>query len=169
VTWAGFREEEDAAGYFPGVTGYLPEPWHSRSDLCRSAYDLPESQDNQPRARTDGEQPRSQLVRLLDELGIELIAAHTPQAKGRIERLWETFQNRLVNALRETGATNIVEANRVLESFLPKFNAYFRVAPAQPGSAYLPWPLVPSSCGMKMSCSASRQASENPIWPMTWK
>jgi hypothetical protein len=69
-----------------------------------------------------------------------LIAAHSAQAKGRIERLWETFQDRLVKALREAGASNVAEANQVLERFLPKFNARFRVAPAQPGSAYLPWP-----------------------------
>jgi hypothetical protein len=75
----------------------------------------------------------------LAELGIELIAANSAQAKGRIERLWGNFQDRLVKALREAGATNAAEANQVLKNFLPKFNVRFRVAPAQPASAYLPW------------------------------
>jgi transposase len=140
VPWAGFREEEDAAGYFlglqeiclnHGIPGAIYADQHTIFQSPGKACLMQE---------LDGEQPRSQLGRLLDELGIELIAPHSPQAKGRIERLWETFQDRLVKALREAGATNIVEANRVLESFLPKFNAHFRVAPAQPGSAYLPWP-----------------------------
>jgi hypothetical protein len=69
-----------------------------------------------------------------------LIAARSPQAKGRIERLWETFQDRLVKALRKAGASHRDEANQVLASFLLKFNARFGVQPAQSGTAYLPWP-----------------------------
>jgi transposase len=140
VPWAGFREEEDAAGYFLGLraiclTYGLPAAIYAdQHTIFQSPSQASLAQE------LAGEQPRSQLGRLLDELGIELIAASSPQAKGRIERLWETFQDRLVKALREAGATNAVQANQVLERFLPKFNARFRVAPAQPGSAYLPWP-----------------------------
>jgi transposase len=140
VPWAGFREEEDAAGYFlglcsicltQGIPGAIYADQHT---IFQSPGDATLEQE------LAGEQPRSQLGRLLDELGIELIAAHSAQAKGRIERLWETLQDRLVKALREAGAMNAEEANRVLAAFLPKFNTRFRVAPAQPGSAYLPWP-----------------------------
>lgn len=140
VPWAGFREEEDAAGYFLGLRAIC-----LNHGIPGAIYADQHTIFQSPREATleqelAGERPRSQLGRLLDELGIELIAAGSAQAKGRIERLWETFQDRLVKALREAEASNAAEANRVLESFLPKFNARFRVAPAQPGSAYVPWP-----------------------------
>lgn len=140
VPWAGFREQEDAAGYFIGLRaicltcGIPGAIYADQHTIFQSPAEASLEQE------LAGEQPRSQLGRLLDELGIELIAAHSAQAKGRIERLWETFQDRLVKALREAEAANAAAANQVLETFLPKFNGRFRVAPAQPGSAYLPWP-----------------------------
>jgi len=76
----------------------------------------------------------------VDELGIELIPARSPQARGRVERLFGTLQGRLVKELREAGASTLEQANQVLRDYLPKFNARFSVAPAQPGSAYCPWP-----------------------------
>ena len=70
------------------------------------------------------------------ELCIENIFALSPEAKGRIERLWETFQDRLVVELRLAGAATIDEANRVLWEYLPKFNARFGVPAREDGSAY---------------------------------
>jgi len=95
-----------------------------------------------------GDLPRSQFGRLVDpgpdartgELGIRLIPAHSPQAKGRVERLFGTLQDRLVKALRRANARKLAEANQVLETLLPAFNARFGQPPAYPGSAYLPWP-----------------------------
>jgi transposase len=140
VMGASFREEEDAAGYFMG----LREICLSRGIPAAIYADQHTIFQSPAKARLAqelaGEQPRSQFGRLLDELGIELIAARSPQAKGRIERLWGTFQDRLVKALRQAGASNREEANSVLASFLPKFNQRFAVEPAQSGSAYLPWP-----------------------------
>ena len=66
----------------------------------------------------------------MNELGIQLIFARSPQAKGRVERIAGTFQDRLVTELRLGGATTIDDANRVLEGFLPRFNSRFKV-PAQ--------------------------------------
>ncbi len=88
-----------------------------------------------PTKRTVDEQllgapPQTQFARLLAELGVRLIAAHSPQAKGRIERLWGTLQDRLVKALRRAGATTIEAANAVLQSYLPKHNQRFAVAAA---------------------------------------
>lgn len=140
VPWAGFREQEDAAGYFIGLRaicltyGIPGAIYADQHTIFQSPAEASLEQE------LAGEQPRSQFGRLLDELGIELIAAGSAQAKGRIERLWETFQDRLVKALRAAEAANASEANQVLETFLPKFNGRFGVAPAQPGSAYLPWP-----------------------------
>lgn len=82
----------------------------------------------------------TQFGRALRELGVQPIFAQSPQAKGRIERLWGTFQDRLVVELRLAGASTLGEANEVLEAFIPRFNARFAVPPAQPGSAYRPLP-----------------------------
>jgi transposase len=140
VPWAVFREEEDAAGYFLVL-----------EQVCRSKG-IPQSiyadqhtifqSPSQPSIEQElyGELPRTQFGRLVDELGIQLIAARSPQAKGRIERLWGTLQDRLVKELRKAGANDLESANRVLAAYLPKFNARFQIKAAQPGSAYLPWP-----------------------------
>jgi transposase len=84
-----------------------------------------------------GEKARSQFGRALHELGIEWIAAHSPQAKGRIERLFETLQDRLVKEMRLTGIDSIQAANHFLEMrFLPEWEQRFSVAPRNPRNAH---------------------------------
>lgn len=78
----------------------------------------------------------TQVGRALEELGITAIPAYSPQAKGRIERLWRTFQDRLVSELRLAGARTLEEANAVLAGFLPAHNRRFRKSPLRSGSAY---------------------------------
>lgn len=78
-----------------------------------------------------GEAPQSQFGRALRELGVELIPAHSPQAKGRVERLFKTFQDRLVKELRLAGIATLETANRFLERYLPVYNRRFAVRPAQ--------------------------------------
>src|SRR5438034_5472059 len=83
-----------------------------------------------------GEGARSQFGRALKELGIEWIAAHSPQAKGRIERLFETLQDRLVKELRLAGIDSIAGANHFLEMrFLPEWEERFTVDPRNPRNA----------------------------------
>ena len=72
------------------------------------------------------------------ELGVTQVLAHSPEAKGRVERANGTFQDRLVSELRLAGASTISEANIILEAFLPRFNKSFGVPPAEPESAYRP-------------------------------
>lgn len=75
-----------------------------------------------------GPKNETQLGRALRELGIEWIAAHSPQAKGRIERSFSTLQDRLVKGLRMAGTATIEDANRYLdEVFLPEWNERFTV------------------------------------------
>ena len=74
------------------------------------------------------------------ELGIQQIFARSPQAKGRVERMASTFQDRLVTELRLAGATTMEQANEVLQEFLPRFNPRFAVAAEQPEAAYRPVP-----------------------------
>ena len=140
VPGAVFREEEDAAGYFLVLqqvcqTKGLPQALYADQ---HTIFQSP----SQPTVEQElyGELPRTQFGRLVDELGIQLIAARSPQAKGRIERLWGTLQDRLVKELRKAGASDLESANRVLAAYLPKFNTRFQVKAAQPGSAYVPWP-----------------------------
>ena len=80
----------------------------------------------------------TQFSRAMDELGIQMIFALSPQAKGRVERAAGTFQDRLVTELRLSGASSIGEANCTLEQFLPRYNQRFRVPPQCPESAYRP-------------------------------
>ena len=74
------------------------------------------------------------------ELGIQQIFALSPQAKGRVERMLETFQDRLVTELRLARASSIDEAGLVLQEFLPRFNARFAVTAEQPEAVYRPVP-----------------------------
>lgn len=80
--------------------------------------------------------PASQFGRALRELGIKHIPASSPQAKGRIERLWGTLQARLIVELRIAGVTTIDEANAFLLGFMKRFNERFAVEPANPKLAY---------------------------------
>jgi transposase len=81
--------------------------------------------------------PPTQIGRALRELGIVWIAAHSPQAKGRIERSFSTAQDRLVKGLRVARACTLEEANRYLEEeFLPWWNQHLVVAPANPVDAH---------------------------------
>ena len=80
----------------------------------------------------------TQFSRAMDELGIQMIFALSPQAKGRVERAAGTFQDRLVTELRLACASSIGEANGVLEQFLPRYNRRFRVPPQCSKSAYRP-------------------------------
>src|ERR1700675_254280 len=84
-----------------------------------------------------GRAARSQFGRALQELGIEWIAAHSPQAKGRIERLFETLQDRLVKEMRLAGIDSLEAANHYLETrFLPEWEQRFTVAPRNARNAH---------------------------------
>lgn len=78
----------------------------------------------------------TQFERACKQLGIEVIHAHSPQAKGRIERLFKTLQDRLVKEMRLAGITTCEEANTFLEKYFDKFNAKFAVAARVAGDAH---------------------------------
>jgi transposase len=81
---------------------------------------------------------QSQFQRAMKELGVEVIHAHSPAAKGRIERLFQTFQDRLVKELRLSQIGTLEQANAFLESYLPSYNQRFRVMAAQPADLHRP-------------------------------
>ena len=90
--------------------------------------------------KLDPHTPRqTQFSRALSELGIELILAYSPQAKGRVERLFGTLQDRWVKELRLAGVRTIAQANALLErQLLPHFNRWFTVKPASLNNAHRP-------------------------------
>ena len=86
-----------------------------------------------------GEEPLSQFTRAMTELGIEMIFAHSPQAKGRVERGFDTHQDRLVKELRLRGIADIDQANHYLwREYIPKHNARYAVEPADPVDVHKP-------------------------------
>ena len=105
----------------------------------------------------------TQFSRAMDELGIQMIFALSPQAKGRVERSAGTFQDRLVTELRLAGASSIGEANRVLEQFLLRFNQRFPVPPQHPEPAFRP--LDPELCLEQVLCFKHRRkvAKDNTV------
>lgn len=84
--------------------------------------------------------PLSQFGRALSELGVELIHANSPQAKGRIERLFETFQDRVIKEMRLLKIDSIEAANKFLEDYLPVFAERFAVPAAKEGDLHRPLP-----------------------------
>lgn len=81
-------------------------------------------------------EPLSQVGRALKELGVDVIHANSPQAKGRVERLFKTLQDRLVKEMRLRKIKTIEEANKFLEYYLPIFNKRFRVKAIEDGNLH---------------------------------
>ena len=79
----------------------------------------------------NGVEPLSEFERALKELGVEVSHAHSPQAKGRIERLFRTFQDRVIKEMRLREVKTIEEGNKFLEEYLPLYNKRFSVRPRE--------------------------------------
>lgn len=87
----------------------------------------------------EGKAAMTQFQRALHDLGIQAVLAHSPQAKGRIERLFGTLQDRLVKEMRLAGVNTIQQANRFLEEvFLPQWEQRFTVQPRSACDAHRP-------------------------------
>jgi hypothetical protein len=87
-----------------------------------------------------GQRPQSQFERSLTAFGVEVLHAHSPQAKGRVERLFGTFQDRLCKELRLAQVATVEAANQFLQTYLPQYNQRFTVLPAQPTDLHRPCP-----------------------------
>lgn len=89
--------------------------------------------------KVDKRQP-TQFGRGMQTLGINMIAAYSPQARGRSERAFRTHQDRLPKEMAARGIDSMAEANRYLaEEYMPAFNAEFRQPAIESGSAFIPW------------------------------
>ncbi len=88
----------------------------------------------------NGEEPLSEFGRALEELGVERIYAYSPQAKGRIERLFKTLQDRLIKEMRLRGIKSVKEANKFLKTYLLKYNKKFSLKAHKPEDLHMPVP-----------------------------
>ena len=133
VAQAIFRTTEDTRGYMVLLEGLIRQwgvPLALYSDR-HSAF-----KHNVRLAQLAAEP--TQFAKMMQQLGIRQIFALSPQAKGRVERMASTLQDRLITELRLTGASTIDQANTILAEFLPRFNTRFSVAAEQSETAYRP-------------------------------
>lgn len=138
VLAARFQLEcEDTVGYLR-VLRVLVEEHGVPVSLYRDRHSALQRNDDHWSAeeRMAGRQDPTHVGRALEELGIEQIAALTPQAKGRIERLWRTFQDRLRSELRLAKAKTVEQANAVLARFLPEYNRKFAKTARETGNDF---------------------------------
>jgi len=142
VLAAVFREHEDAEGYLRLLEmltrryGVPLAAYTDRHGIFHRARHTPITLKEQLR----GASAPTQVGRVLRELGIRWIPASSPQGKGRIERLFGTFQDRLLAELRLADVRDLTTANAFLRRFLARYNARFAHPPADPRPAYRPWP-----------------------------
>ena len=149
VVDALFCEQEDSRDYFLLIHGLV-----QRCGIPVALYtDRHGVFKHTPGSGLDG--ASTQFSRAMDELGVQMIFARSPQAKGRVERTAGTFQDRLITELRLAGASGIGAANRVLEQFLPRFNRRFQVPPQYPEPAFRP--LDPELCLDQILCFKHRR------------
>jgi len=142
VPWACFRDQEDAQGYFEVMRETIRRkgvPLAVYADRHSIFFKTPDKELSLEE-QFDGRRHPTQFGRLLEELGIQLILARSPQAKGRVERLWGTFQDRLTSELRLAAVSTRDEAQRELHRFLPRHNRRFSVPATDATSAWLPAP-----------------------------
>lgn len=138
VSGAHFQaEHEDSAGYLrlfraqvesPGIPWAIYRDQHGTLQRNDKHWSLEEE--------LAGKQFPTQVGRALEELGIEVIVARSAQAKGRIERTWRTFQDRLTSELRLAGASTLEQAQAVLVVFLAEYNTRFGKDPKTPAAVW---------------------------------
>ena len=158
VPYAIFREREDTLGYFELLKVII-----NRCGIPLGVYTDRHSIFHVERGPNNGYGSLTQFGRALRELGITHMLAHSPEAKGRVERANGTFQDRLVSELRLSGASNITEANLVLWDFLPRFNERFGVPATQSGQAYRPISLETGTDGILCLKERRRVARDNTV------
>src|ERR671913_1343241 len=133
-----FVPSESALAYFETLKSYL-----TRHGRPLAFYSDKHSIFRVSKAQAQGGQGMTQLGRALSELGIEILCANSSQAKGRVERVNRTLQDRLVKELRTAGISGIEAGNAFLPGFMARFNARFAVAPARPDDRHRPLNLAP--------------------------
>ena len=155
------REQEDLHGYL-AMFGQMLEQHGLPVALYGDRFGaLVRNDDHWTREeQLAGRQQPTQFGQLLEELGIAFIAAHSPQAKGRIERLWETLQDRLISELRLLGLTTPEQVAAYLPTFTAQHNARFAVAAREAEPA---WRAAPQRVEHLLACRYTRTVSRDNI------
>jgi hypothetical protein len=124
-----FEKEETKDGYFQLFEDHMKE-----NGIPKAVY----TDKRQVFVVNNGKKKghKTQFQRAMDELGVEMILAHSPQAKGRVERAFRTLQDRLIKELRLRNISTIEEANKFLPTFVGEYNQKFGRQPASPFNAY---------------------------------
>ena len=135
-TYARFYDYE---GTLPGMDSFMR--YTKKYGLPQSIYLDRHTTYKSPKKPTieeqlRGEEPKTQFERGVEELGVEVIHAYSPQAKGRGERKFGVFQDRLIKEMRLAGVKNKDEANEFLEGYLPECNERFSSPPAKEGDLH---------------------------------
>lgn len=128
-----FVSVEDTWSYFEAVESYI-----HRHGKPLAFYSDKHSVFKVNARETQNGEAITQFGRALQELDIQLICANSPQAKGRVERMNQTLQDRLVKELRLQGISTMENANAMLPAFIKSLNAKFGVAPRNPRDAHRP-------------------------------
>ncbi len=154
---AHFLEQESAVGYLRVLAAVVAEngiPWKLYMDMHGS---LKRNDDYWSlEEELDGKQQPTQVGMALEALGIEPIYALSPQAKGRVERLWGTLQDRLVSELRLAGVSTATDANALLEKYRPEFNERFGKSARDSVPAWRP---LQRGCDVLEACSFQYEAT----------
>jgi transposase len=154
---AHFVEAECSAGYLKMLHDIVVEKGIPLSAYGDRHSSLKRNDDHWTLAEElRGEQDQTQVGRALKALEIERIDALSPQAKGRIERLWGTLQDRLVSELRKAGVRTIEEANAFLEQYIPRHNRRFAVPPQD---STLAWRKVRPGLDLGRICAFTYEAT----------
>ena len=135
IYYARFVEEENTESVMAGLRAVVQK----HGVFCSLYSDRASHYVVTPKGATKPDRSlRTQVGRALEQLGIELIPANSPQARGRCERSYGTLQGRLPQELRAAGIRSIETANQFLEQYLPKHNKQFGVPSAETGTAFVP-------------------------------
>ena len=138
---ARFAEEETTHASYD-----LVDAWVQQHGVMQSIYvdrDSIYHCDREPTVAEQiaGKEPLTQFGRAMKHLGVELILAYSPQAKGRVERCNGVLQDRLIKEMRLRGISDLETANEYLErEFLPEYNRRFSIPPASPADVHQPKP-----------------------------
>jgi transposase len=164
-TVARFFEEETTEASFEVFEAWvrqhgLPQSLYVDRDSIYRCERVPSVEE-----QIAGQEPRTQFGRAMEQLGVELILAHSPQAKGRVERRNGLLQDRLVKELRLAGLNNLEDANEFLEKkFLAALNAKFTVGARSASDAHRP-----GSGNLKEILSWEEERVVAKDWTVAWQ
>ncbi|MFN9624039.1 MAG: ISNCY family transposase, partial [Cyanobacteriota bacterium] len=155
IVFALFCDHETTLNYMAAVRGHLgqngrPLAYYSdRHSIFLTTRNV------------DGYYEKTQFSRAMEALGIATLCAHSPQAKGRVERANKTLQDRLIKDMRLAGIDTIHAGNAFLKSWIPEHNQRFARAPADPHNAHRPVIVDDPTLDRILSIQETRKVSKN--------